>query len=40
MSEEMTLIHRQHDSVVAILATNAEFVQNVSHTGDRIAPCI
>ena len=40
MSEEITVIHRPTDSVVAILVTEAEFLWNVSRIGDRIEPCI
>ena len=44
MSEEMPVIHRQHtEMLVAILATKAEFLWNVSGIGDRIGcnyePC-
>ena len=44
MSEEMSVyIHHQHRNVVAILATKAEFLWNVSRIGDRISrnyePC-
>ena len=47
MSEEMSVIHRQHTetlrNVVAILATKAEFLWNVSRIGNRIGrnyePC-
>ena len=36
LSEEMSVIHRQHRNLVAMLATKAEFLSNVSRICDRI----